>query len=748
MSPINWLCIVRDETLLVQFPSPNSKTTNHSHYENRDRKHEGPNHSFTSIGSDTTVLETARGLLNREPSHGWDTFSTVKLWQHASHSKDLTALRGLRFHVYQRLRRNVDSDSSISSRVLVWVYACVYDSSILSKHQAQAFLEKTVLITELFRETDSTWQSSNDFEACQEDYVCLLEQRVLELQQACEFGNVASSLEYSKQIVQQNKCIIKEEKQRSQQILAAAAAAGPAAQATGSPQQVLELKERLAWSVGNLSSRFKAIPLPLDITWSGQASHPSSASSSANQTAEVSAFRATDKDDGQRHQEKCETNHDCHSPLPFASDSSQGCHDTPPNHKKSIGLTGYDSSNVCDAHDSPRDIATQCRQEQESCKTTGEAVAISPCATVGGTVRTDDGFEKVNGINKILFPHEDSHYDLDISAGQPKKFEAGSCDMESLVSHVDDGSTDSTDEPALSAVTTQAPISRPLVATKSSVMKQIGKDMDAEGLTTIGNVNRLNFNKVQPKVTSKEIEILPPSAQGNVAVKDDFQDLDFEMDQTMALYENNSVLLHHSGFELNASLICDDEFDVANSKWLVQQSVGGTMAIGDPLAIATATTVDSECDATIDSDTSVTQYATANDRDFDEAVGDMMNARHCSDTISSYTDLITDGSFDRCAAQSMRNSQTVSSKLSEVEEICDASSLPLPAMYQQTTDESASVARKTNETGITKASKDLGRYYEFVRSRSASDDRFAQLTTLAVIGAAVMFSKWPRGASS
>lgn len=200
--PIVWASIIRNATPLVQYQS--SECSHHSHLME-------------------AVDNTVRGLLNRDASFGWLSYSSVNLWQ-PTH-KDATPLRGLRFHVYQSTESlpneettsddDESDDATNQAPYLLWIFACVYDSSKLTKLQAQSFLEKMVQLTELFRETDDTWRAGNE-QACQEEFEPILEQRVKEMNSSESMATKDHDFEYCHQVILQNKKLLQQEKERQQ----------------------------------------------------------------------------------------------------------------------------------------------------------------------------------------------------------------------------------------------------------------------------------------------------------------------------------------------------------------------------------------------------------------------------------------------------------------------------------------------------------------------------------------------------
>lgn len=164
-SHIPWACVVRDETVLA----------------------------IAGADAPETVMSTARLLLNKEPAIGWDYFQ--QNWR--------GGFKGLRFHVYQK---------GLNQELIVWIFACVYDTARIQKQQAKSFLEKVVGITELWREHDADWKSGRDM-ACQELFGPVLQQRMQEVTYMGHSAVLDESFGLSSQIIATNRKLIKQSKQ-------------------------------------------------------------------------------------------------------------------------------------------------------------------------------------------------------------------------------------------------------------------------------------------------------------------------------------------------------------------------------------------------------------------------------------------------------------------------------------------------------------------------------------------------------
>jgi hypothetical protein len=157
---IQWACVARDETLLAV------------------------------VGDELPdeVLLTARNLLNKKPTLGWDSY----------HQGWRVGCKGLKFHVYQE---------GAGEELLVWTFACVYDSARSSKREAQSFLEKIVVISEMWREADDSWKEGRHL-ACQHFFGPVLQQRMQEFSYLGGMAVTDNELGISSEVVATNRNLI------------------------------------------------------------------------------------------------------------------------------------------------------------------------------------------------------------------------------------------------------------------------------------------------------------------------------------------------------------------------------------------------------------------------------------------------------------------------------------------------------------------------------------------------------------
>jgi Synaptobrevin len=178
-----WACVARDDTILAEAGDE---------------------------GYDGGVSITARELLNREPTPGWE-FHTQSLRSHVlgpglghrfvpSWPKKKKShwtpprLKGAKFHVYER-----DNDGEY----IVWVFACVYDPNNISKDVVQTFLTKLVVDTEAYRADDFQWQYGPTL-ACQESFAPLLRHYMMQVSHLVKYSAIQKHVETAREKMSRN----------------------------------------------------------------------------------------------------------------------------------------------------------------------------------------------------------------------------------------------------------------------------------------------------------------------------------------------------------------------------------------------------------------------------------------------------------------------------------------------------------------------------------------------------------------
>lgn len=113
------------------------------------------------LGQHVNVTQVAQTLLKKRPTPGYEYYSPFR-----------SPLKGIKFHVYEATQE--------SSELFIWAFACVYDSTVISKDQAQSFLEKICGITQIEREEKWCWRHGKEL-AAQESFAPILQQRMEEV---------------------------------------------------------------------------------------------------------------------------------------------------------------------------------------------------------------------------------------------------------------------------------------------------------------------------------------------------------------------------------------------------------------------------------------------------------------------------------------------------------------------------------------------------------------------------------------
>lgn len=161
---------------------------------------------------DGGVSITAKELLNREPTPGWELYSQsrrsqifrksdedakAKLkWPSRSSKSHWKAprLKGAKFHVYEK-----DTDGEY----IMWVFACVYDPNNISKDLVQTFLTKLVVDTEQCREKDFEWLYGPTL-ACQESFGPMLQHYMMQVSHLKKVASIEKHIESAKTQMHRN----------------------------------------------------------------------------------------------------------------------------------------------------------------------------------------------------------------------------------------------------------------------------------------------------------------------------------------------------------------------------------------------------------------------------------------------------------------------------------------------------------------------------------------------------------------
>ena len=170
-SALPYLCIIRDSNLVVEAGA-------HQDEEN--------------------VGDTLRHLLNRKNTVGWDSYpesSSVVPWKSKTPNHH-HPFRGLRFHLYQKKENE--------TVVTCFIFACVYNSSILSKGTVQSFMERVVvMVRALVESEDPNWEPGQELE-CQNIFSPIFQEWMMKK----DMQIMDESLELSRQIIENNRRLL------------------------------------------------------------------------------------------------------------------------------------------------------------------------------------------------------------------------------------------------------------------------------------------------------------------------------------------------------------------------------------------------------------------------------------------------------------------------------------------------------------------------------------------------------------
>lgn len=160
-------------------------------------------------GYDGAVSITAKELLDREPTPGWEFHTQsrrshmlgpgrghrfVPSWPKKKSHWTPPRLKGAKFHVYER-----DADGEY----IVWVFACVYDPNNIAKDVVQTFLTKLVVDTEACREDDFRWQYGPTL-ACQESFGPELRHYMMQVSHLIKYSAIEKHVETAREKMSRN----------------------------------------------------------------------------------------------------------------------------------------------------------------------------------------------------------------------------------------------------------------------------------------------------------------------------------------------------------------------------------------------------------------------------------------------------------------------------------------------------------------------------------------------------------------
>lgn len=150
---------------------------------------------------DGQVTKLAQDLMKRKLTPGWEF---QRLFG--------TKLRGIKFHVY-----DANHNNDPNKDLIVWSFCCVYHCDSVEKDQAQSFLEKIVILTEMERDEDFSWRHGPVLVA-QDTFAPILLQRMQEVSYYGRMAMVNEKVESCREVMAQNIELILERENKLQEL--------------------------------------------------------------------------------------------------------------------------------------------------------------------------------------------------------------------------------------------------------------------------------------------------------------------------------------------------------------------------------------------------------------------------------------------------------------------------------------------------------------------------------------------------
>jgi hypothetical protein len=153
---------------------------------------------LTEAGEDRyqgAVTRAAVQLLAKKSTPGWE-YSTCSAG--TNHKK----LKGVKFHIYDHTEDVYSMDPMVQRTI--WVYACVYDPTLVELHEVQSFLEKMVVISEHYRDDlESDWKYGAKGVA-QDSFGPILQQRMQEITYLGKMAMLQTQMDHATSIMARN----------------------------------------------------------------------------------------------------------------------------------------------------------------------------------------------------------------------------------------------------------------------------------------------------------------------------------------------------------------------------------------------------------------------------------------------------------------------------------------------------------------------------------------------------------------
>jgi hypothetical protein len=195
------------------------------------------------------VAQTARELLQKRATAGWEyhnSSATMSLshmtsfWnknksQSSSSQSQLQSssgqpgqqqqprLKGIKFHLYDNSAACLHDDNNTDgchNEMLLWVFCAVYNPATIEQVSVKSFIEKMIILTELYRDTDEIWRQGLTL-SCQASFAPILQQRMQEVSyhdNGEKLALVQEQLEITKNIMQDNIQLILQREEQLQDL--------------------------------------------------------------------------------------------------------------------------------------------------------------------------------------------------------------------------------------------------------------------------------------------------------------------------------------------------------------------------------------------------------------------------------------------------------------------------------------------------------------------------------------------------
>jgi Synaptobrevin len=104
----------------------------------------------------------------------------------------LPRLKGIKFHLYDNSAAclhdkdnnnnstNTGNGGGCHNEMLLWVFCAVYNPATIEQNAVKSFIEKMIVLTELYRDTDEVWRQGTTL-SCQASFAPILQQRMQEV---------------------------------------------------------------------------------------------------------------------------------------------------------------------------------------------------------------------------------------------------------------------------------------------------------------------------------------------------------------------------------------------------------------------------------------------------------------------------------------------------------------------------------------------------------------------------------------